>query len=93
MHDRTAVLTKGIAEQFRGLQPCGPRSTPATWPPKKPKDEACDGDKYAWRETRQRRSSARICVEHTNAELRRRAPLRRFVARRVISRTPWRVGR
>lgn len=38
-------------------------------PPKKPADEACDGDKYIWQEARRRQCSARICVEHTNAEL------------------------
>ncbi|MET8417320.1 MULTISPECIES: hypothetical protein [unclassified Streptomyces] len=34
----------------------------------------------AWRH----QSSARICVEHTNAELRQWAPLRRFTGRREI---------
>ena len=43
---------------------------------------ACGGDEYAWREARRRQSSARICVEHTNAELRQWAPLRRFTGRR-----------
>lgn len=33
---------------------------------------------------RRRQSSARICVEHTNAELRQWAPLRRFTGRRDI---------
>ncbi|WP_412075591.1 transposase family protein [Streptomyces xanthophaeus] len=96
MHDQTAVRTEGIAEQFRtrptvkakvdsgyaGLAKEFPGQVSA--PPKKPKDEACDGDKYAWRETRRRQSSARICVEHTNAELRQWAPLRRFTGRRDI---------
>ncbi|OEJ21185.1 transposase [Streptomyces agglomeratus] len=94
MHDQTAVRTEGIAEQFRnrpavkakvdsgyaGLAKEFPGQVSA--PPKKPKDEACDGDKYAWRETRRRQSSARICVEHTNAELRQWVPLRRFTGRR-----------
>lgn len=94
MHDQTAVRTEGIAEQFRnrpavkakvdsgyaGLAKEFPGQVSA--PPKKPKDEACDGDKYAWSETRRRQSSARICVEHTNAELRQWAPLRRFTGRR-----------
>ncbi|MGW1087195.1 hypothetical protein ACWD4L_12780 [Streptomyces sp. NPDC002596] len=48
----------------------------------KPKEDACDGDNYAWREARRRQSSARICVEHTNAELRQWAPMRRFTGRR-----------
>ncbi|MDQ0945864.1 hypothetical protein QFZ67_007569 [Streptomyces sp. V1I1] len=94
MHDQTAVRTEGIAEQFRtrsgvkakvdsgylGLAKEFPGQVSA--PPKKPKDDACDGDKHAWRETRRRQSSARICVEHTNAELRQWAPLRRFTGRR-----------
>jgi hypothetical protein len=94
MHDQTAVRTEGIAEQFRtrpnvkakvdsgyqGLAKEFPDQVTA--PPKKPKEDACDGDKYAWREARRRQSSARICVEHTNAELRQWAPMRRFTGRR-----------
>ncbi|MFI1226890.1 MULTISPECIES: transposase family protein [unclassified Streptomyces] len=94
MHDQTAVRSEGIAEQFRhrprvkakvdsgymGLAKEFPRQVIA--PPKKPKDDVCDGDQYAWREARRRQSSARICVEHTNAELRQWAPLRRFTGRR-----------
>ncbi|MGX1887146.1 hypothetical protein [Streptomyces sp. NPDC055287] len=37
-------------------------------PPRKPKDGAPPGEKYAWREERRRQSSARICVEHTIGE-------------------------
>ncbi|WSK01759.1 transposase family protein [Streptomyces sp. NBC_01320] len=94
MHDQTAVCTEGIAEQFRtrpgvrakvdsgyqGLAKEFPRQVTA--PPKKPKEDDCDGNKHAWREARRRQSSARICVEHTNAELRQRAPMRRFTGRR-----------
>ena len=94
VHDQTALRTEGIAEQFRtrptvkarvdsgyqGLAKEFPDQVSA--PPKKPADEACDGDKYAWQEVRRRHSSARICVEHTNAELRQWAPLRRFTGRR-----------
>ncbi|MFD7972099.1 transposase family protein [Streptomyces clavifer] len=94
MHDQTALRTEGIAEQFRtrprikarvdsgyqGLAKEFPDQVSA--PPKKPADKACDGDTYAWRETRRRQSSARICVEHSNAELRQWAPLRRFTGRR-----------
>ncbi|MFF3589445.1 transposase family protein [Streptomyces sp. NPDC002387] len=94
MHDQTAVRTEGIAEQFRirlgvkakvdsgylGLAKEFPGQVGA--PTNKPKDEACDGDTHAWRETRRRQSSARICVEHTDAELRQWAPLRRFTGRR-----------
>lgn len=62
----------------------GKRRQNTTAPPKKPKNEACDGDKRAWHEARRRQSSARICVEHTNAELRQWAPLQRFTGRREI---------
>ncbi|MCZ1011849.1 transposase family protein [Streptomyces lydicus] len=94
MHDQTAVRTEGIAEQFR-LHPPVKSQVDAgyaglakefpdqvTAPPQKPKDDACDGDKWAWNEARRRQSSAQICVEHTNAELRQWAPLRRFTGRR-----------
>jgi hypothetical protein len=37
---------------------------------------------YAWREQRRRQSSARICVEHANAEYKQWRPLRRFTGRR-----------
>ncbi|MFH9984029.1 transposase [Streptomyces sp. NPDC017179] len=88
------MRTEGIAEQFRihpgvkakvdsgyrGLAKEFPGQVSA--PPKKPRHEACDGDKHAWREVRRRQSSARICVEHTNAGLRQWAPLRRFTGRR-----------
>ncbi|WP_327271980.1 transposase family protein [Streptomyces sp. NBC_01224] len=94
MHDQTAVRTEGIAEQFRtrpgvrakvdsgyqGLAKEFPGQVTA--PLKKPKEGTCDGDKYAWREARRRQSSARICAEHTNAELRKWAPIRRFTGRR-----------
>lgn len=94
MHDQTAVRTEGIAEQFRprprvkakadsgyaGLAKTFPGQVTA--PPKKPNDEACDGEKRAWREARRRQSPARIRVEHTSAELRQWAPLRRFTGRR-----------
>ncbi|MFC8126405.1 transposase family protein [Streptomyces sp. NPDC057302] len=76
MHDQTAMRTEGIAEQFR-LRPRVEAKADSgyaalakefpgqvTAPPKKPKDEVCDGDKYAWREARRRQSSARVCVEH-----------------------------
>ncbi|MFJ1831079.1 transposase family protein [Streptomyces sp. NPDC088178] len=80
VHDQTAVRTEGIAEQFRlrpnvkaevdegyrGLANEFPHQVSA--PPRKPKDDVCDGERRAWREQRRRQSSARICVEHTNAE-------------------------
>ncbi|WP_315986768.1 transposase family protein [Streptomyces sp. Isolate_219] len=86
MHDQTAVRTEGIAEQFHTrpgvkakvdsgyLRLAKEFPGQVSAPPKKPKDEARDGDKHAWRETRRRQSSARICVEHANAELRQWAP-------------------
>ncbi|WP_176723902.1 MULTISPECIES: transposase family protein [unclassified Streptomyces] len=94
MHDQTAVRTEGITEQFRlhpmvkaevdegyrGLANAFPDQVSA--PPRKPKDDAPLGKHYAWREMRRRQSSARICVEHTNAELRRWRPLQRYTTRR-----------
>ncbi|MGX1544853.1 transposase family protein [Streptomyces adustus] len=96
MHDQTTLRTEGFAEQLRlhpsvmsqvdagyaGLAKEFPRQVTA--PPKKPKNDACDGDKRAWYEARRHQSSARICVEHTNAELRQWAPLRRFTGRREV---------
>ncbi|MFE3776506.1 transposase family protein [Streptomyces sp. NPDC059122] len=94
MHDQTALRTEGIAEQFRqhpqvkakvdsgyrGL--AGEFPNQVTAPPKKLSEDACEGEVRAWREARRRQSSARICVEHTNAELRQWAPMRRFTGRR-----------
>lgn len=94
IHDQTAVRTEGIAEQFRlhpnvraevdsgyqGLAKEFPSQVSA--PPKKPADDACDGDKRAWREARRRQSSARIVVEHTNAEYKQWHPLQRYTGRR-----------
>ncbi|MFC8678074.1 transposase family protein [Streptomyces griseorubiginosus] len=94
MHDQTAVRTEGIAEQirrhprvrtevdegYRGLANEFPNQVSA--PPKKPNDDAPLGEHYAWREQRRRQSSARICVEHTNAEYKQWRPLQRFTGRR-----------
>nr|WP_202469754.1 transposase family protein [Streptomyces sp. SID2888] len=94
MHDQTAMRTEGIAEQFRlhptvkaevddgyqGLANEFPRQVSA--PPKKPKKDAPDGEKRAWRETRRRQSSRRIVVEHANAEMRQWRPLQRYTGRR-----------
>ncbi|GGU02045.1 hypothetical protein GCM10010272_53980 [Streptomyces lateritius] len=94
MHDQPSVRTEGIAERFRlrpwvraqaysecqGLAKEVPEQV--TVPPAKPRKDACDGDRYAWREARRRQSSARICVEHTNAGLRQWAPSRRFAGLR-----------
>ncbi|MFJ4033418.1 transposase [Streptomyces griseoluteus] len=59
----------GLAKEFPGQ---------VAVPPREQKDDAWDGKKRAWHEARRRQSSGRICVEHTNAELRQWAPLRRF---------------
>lgn len=94
MHDQTAVRTEGIAEQFRlhpdvhaevdsgyrGLAKEFPSQVSA--PPKKPAQDAPDGDMRAWREARRRQSSARIVVEHTNAEYKQWHPLQRYTGRR-----------
>ncbi len=94
MHDQTAVRSEGLAEQFRqrpavkakadegyrGLANEFPDQIDA--PPKRPKDDAPTGEHHAWREQRRRQSSARIHVEHTNAEYKQWRPLQRFVGRR-----------
>ncbi|MEV8529895.1 transposase family protein [Streptomyces sp. NPDC052000] len=94
MHDQTCVRSEGIAGQFRqhpgvkaeaddgyrGLANAFPDQVSA--PPKKPADDACDGEKRAWREAKRRQSSARIRIEHTNAELKKWRPLQRFTGRR-----------
>jgi DDE superfamily endonuclease len=94
MHEQTAVRTEGIAEQFRehskvkaevdggyrGLADEFPDQIDA--PPKKPKDDALLGGHHAWRERRRRQSSARMHVEHTNAEYKQWRLLQRFTGRR-----------
>ncbi|MFE7295968.1 transposase family protein [Streptomyces sp. NPDC057579] len=51
-------------------------------PPKKPGEDVCEGEHRAWREAKRRQSSARICIEHTNAELKKWRPLQRYTGRR-----------
>ncbi|MCZ4103736.1 transposase family protein [Streptomyces sp. H39-C1] len=94
IHDQTAVRTEGIAEQFRqhptveaqvdegyrGLANEFPNQISA--PPKRLRADAPLGEQHAWRERRHRQSSARICVEHTNAEYKQWRPLQRFTGRR-----------
>ncbi|MGY0070565.1 transposase family protein [Streptomyces sp. QTS137] len=94
MHDQTAVRTEGTAEQFRrhptveaevdegyrGLANEFPAQIGA--PPKRLNGDAALSEQHAWRERRRRRSSARICVEHTNAEYEQWRPLQRFTGRR-----------
>lgn len=88
------MRTDGIAEQgrlhqgvkadvdegYRGLADECPGQVSA--PPKKPKGDAPDGQKRAWREMRHRQSSRRIVVEHANAEMRRWRPLRCYTGHR-----------
>ncbi|WP_329567942.1 transposase family protein [Streptomyces sp. NBC_01361] len=94
MPDQTAVRTEGIAELFiqharvkaevdegyRGLANEFPDQVSA--PPKKLRDDAPLGEHHGWRGQRRRQSSRRICVEHTNAELKQWRPLQRFTGRR-----------
>ncbi|MGW3177526.1 transposase family protein [Streptomyces sp. NPDC001153] len=93
MPDQTAVRTEGIAEQlrcrpgvkahvdegYRGLANEFPNQVTA--PPRKVKDDAPIGEQHAWRHARRSQSSARICVEHTNAELKQWQLLRRYTGR------------
>ncbi|MFE4722538.1 transposase family protein, partial [Streptomyces sp. NPDC056728] len=69
-----------VDEGYRGLANEFPEQVSA--PPKKPKEDAPLGDHYAWHAQRRRQSSARICVEHANAEHKQRRPLQRFLGRR-----------
>jgi hypothetical protein len=107
MHDQTAMRTEGISEQlrlhsqvkaevdegYRGLANEFPDQVSA--PPKKPKEDAPLGEQYAWREMRRRQSSARICVEHANAEHKQWRPLQRFLdgasttQRPTVPSPPW----
>ncbi|MER6473207.1 transposase family protein [Streptomyces collinus] len=94
MHEQTAMRTEGIAEQlrlhpgvkaevdegYRGLANEFPSQVTA--PPKKPKDDAPEGDRRAWQEKRRRQSSGRIAVEHANAEMRHWRPLQRYTGHR-----------
>lgn len=94
-HVQTAMRTEGVAEQFslhprvmaevdegyRGLAKEFPERV--SRPPKRPKGEdASLGERYASREMRRRQSSARICVQHANAEQKQWRPLQRFLGRR-----------
>ncbi|MFE3638687.1 transposase [Streptomyces sp. NPDC059168] len=68
-----------VDEGYRGLANEFPDQVDA--PPKKPKDDAPLGEHHAWSERRRRQSSARIHVEHTNAEYKQWRPLQRFTGR------------
>ncbi|WP_371666742.1 hypothetical protein OG985_45155 [Streptomyces sp. NBC_00289] len=58
-------------------------SRPGDRPPKKPaKDAAAADDTAAWQAERKAQSSARIPVEHANAEHKQWRPLQRYIGRR-----------
>ena len=98
VHDQTALRTEGIAECFRrfpevqaevdegyrGLANEFPHQVSAPPKPmsKKVREAAPLGEQYAWREARRRQSSARICVEHANAENKQWRPMQRYTGRR-----------
>ncbi|MFB7085135.1 transposase [Streptomyces sp. NPDC056296] len=69
-----------VDEGYRGLTNEFPEQVDA--PPKKPKDDAPLGEHIASRERHRRQSSARIHVEHTNAEYQQWRPPQRFTGRR-----------
>ncbi|MFF2962395.1 hypothetical protein ACFVT1_26430 [Streptomyces sp. NPDC057963] len=69
-----------VDEGYRGLANDFPNQVQA--PPRKPKDKVPLGENCAWREARRRRSSARICVEHTIGEEKKGRPLQRYPGRR-----------
>lgn len=73
-------MTAEVDEGHRGLANEFPDQVSA--PPKKPKNDAPLGEQYAWRESRRRQSSDRICVEHAHAELLLWRPLQRYTGRR-----------
>ncbi|GGT89889.1 transposase [Streptomyces violascens] len=68
---------RGLANEF---------PDPISAPPKKPKglgeDDAPITERYGWREMKRRQSSARIVVEHANAEMRQWRQLQRYTGRR-----------
>ncbi|MFD4861029.1 transposase family protein [Streptomyces atratus] len=88
VHDQTAVRTEGIAEQFRlrpnvkvevdegyrGLANEFPHQVSA--PPRKPKDDVCDGERRAWREQRRRHTSELFRRPSSHAPSTRRPPNR-----------------
>ncbi|GGJ42063.1 hypothetical protein GCM10010121_061450 [Streptomyces brasiliensis] len=105
MHDQTVARSEGIAEQlrrhptvkaevdegYRGLANEFPDQVSA--PPRKPKDDTPLGEQHAWRDQRRRQSSARIHVEHANAELKQWRPLQRFTGRRETHASSTIAGR
>ncbi|MFI1301543.1 transposase family protein [Streptomyces noursei] len=94
MHDQTALKTEGIDDLFvrypqvkaqvdagyRGLARDFPGQVTA--PPKKPGKDADAVEVAAWKQARKTQSSARIPVEHVNAEHKAWRPLQRWIGRR-----------
>ncbi|MGW3956171.1 transposase family protein [Streptomyces sp. NPDC004752] len=86
------MRTEGIAEQFRQHRKAkadeGYRCLTNKFPrPGRPPAEEAEGrappgDHHAWREQRRRQSSARIHVEHSNAEYKQWRLLQRFTGPR-----------
>lgn len=90
MHDVTQVRTEGIEEQLRlhpsvrievdagypGLVRDFPRQV--SGPPKKPDADAGPGERNFYDHARRRQSSARIPVEHANAEIKQWRSLQRW---------------
>jgi hypothetical protein len=93
-HDQTALKTDGICALFegfpqvkasvdagyRGLAKQFPGQIDA--PPLKPGKGSSPEVVAAWEQERKRQSSARICVEHANAEHKQWRPLQRWIGRR-----------
>lgn len=94
MHDQTAMKTEGICDLlenypkvkvkvdagYRGLAKQFPGQVQA--PPRKPGNDAPPQKVNAWEEARKTHSSARIRVEHANAEHKQWRSLQRWIGRR-----------
>jgi hypothetical protein len=94
MHDVTQVRTEGIEEQLRlhprvrvevdsgypGLVRDFPQQVGG--PPKKPGADAGPGEHHFYDNARRRQSSARIAVEHANAEIKQWRSLQRWTGNR-----------
>ncbi|MGW2932135.1 hypothetical protein ACWDA7_09745 [Streptomyces sp. NPDC001156] len=80
LHHRERLFPQQSRRRYRGLANEFPGQVSA--PPKKPQDDACEGDERAWREQRRRQSPRRIRVAHTNAEYQQWHPLQRCTRRR-----------
>ncbi|MEU0375498.1 hypothetical protein ABZ070_36410 [Streptomyces sp. NPDC006283] len=89
MHDQTAVRSEGIAEQFHrrpkakakvdsGFQGLANEFPPDHRPAEEAQRRRMRRRQESLARARRRQSSARICVEHTNAALRQWTPVRRL---------------